>query len=207
MPRSPIPPDEIPGDLGIHLAARIAGIPAVTLRSHFDRKLLTGCYRTPSGQRRISREGLRAYLLARRIRPKHPGHLDRRDSGRVSRPRTRVLLVLRDPVDQSRLLGRGEGRLVDLGLSGMRAGNLSWGGCLPGPRMRIAFLILDGRLKNIKGEAVLAWLKYRGEDLKMGLRLKTLEPGLRACWRRVVEESLMIRQQAAEDRATGSGRS
>ena len=165
---------DLPAELGIELAARYAGIPAMTLRYHVDKGKILGIRKTPSGYRKISREGLLAYLQARGITPKKRQAIERRRTGRIgwsARPRVTRLTILEPGT--LKVVGEGSGALVDLSETGFQLQGLSWRGYLPGPEIpEVAFRVSNtGRHRRCEGRAEVVWVLWRSGTLQMGLRI------------------------------------
>lgn len=185
-------------EFGIDLASRITGYPEYTLRSDFDKKLIQGVRRTLGGKRLISREGLVAYLKAKGWDTEAISRIERRGAERVwSRKPKKVRLEMLDPRLEGPL-GKGEGTLVDLSLTGFQARKFAWKGCLPGPGGLVGFEILGGELKGTRGQARLSWVVCRGEDFKMGFVIESLEgSGTPSRWKAFIGEGIESKQRLA----------
>ncbi len=186
-------------EFGIDVASKISGAPEHVLRIHVDQGLVAGVRKTAGGHRRISREGLLAYMRTHGYDPKRLERLDRRGAERIwtNQPR-RVRLAYSHPRFAGNL-GKGEGTLVDLSRTGFQLKGLSWKGALPGPESLVHFRILGGELKGTQGTVSLGWILYRGKDFRMGLKLERLsDPGARGLWKAHVLKAIETRQRMAE---------
>ena len=170
----------LPESMGIGLAAKLAGVPIPTLRYQVDAGKVPGVHRTPSRRRRISREGLLAYMQARGIDPRRLRGMERRGADRIgwpARPRVTQLTILQP--GSGKFVGQGSGALKDLSPTGFRLKDLSWKGYLPGPEtLEVAFRVSNtGRHRRSEGRAEVAWIEYRSGKLGMGLRILNFKDG------------------------------
>lgn len=139
--------------LGIGRAARILGIPTVTLRGWMNDGKIPGVRRTEGGHRWIAREDLFAFarkcgLARKEENRRHPRVQAHKVGIRVKAELSGVPVV------------QAEGRLRDLSAGGFRADRLRWRtGFAPAYGARISFEIVGarGRLSGVSGVARLVW--------------------------------------------------
>lgn len=177
--------------ISIGRAARILGVPTVTLRDWMNKDLVPGVRRTEGGHRWITRESLFAFARARGlgIRKKEEKRRHPRVQAHKVRLRVRVELPGFPTVE-------GEGRLRDLSRSGFRGDRLDWMAPLvPRKGTRILFMILgtQGRLGGITGTARLAWHidNRRNRGATLGARIRSFgSEEARESWFAYVNEGL-----------------
>jgi hypothetical protein len=172
--------------LGIGRAARILGVPTVTLRDWMNQGLVPGVRRTEGGHRWIAREDLFAFARKRGLARK--GEKRRHPRVQAHKVRLRVKAEL-----SGVSVVRAEGRLRDLSEGGFRADRMRWRtGFAPAYGTRIRFEIAGarGRLSGVSGVARLVWhldnRRERGSTL--GARLVRIEAERQAWFSYVNEE-------------------
>ena len=152
---NPADPSLWPSELGVTQAARLAGMPEVTLRLHVDQGKVLGVRRTESGRRMISRQGLLAYLQARGLDASRRGGLDAPSA-------SRVLVSWGGPMLEGRL-ERVRGRSLEIS-------GIVWQGPLPDPEAAVSFRIEGGALDGVGGEAQASWILWKGGRIDLVLR-------------------------------------
>lgn len=159
--------------LSIGKAARILGVPLVTLRSWMNKGHVPGVFRTEGGQRWLTREALFAFAAKRGLKPSN----ELRRHPRFVARKVRVLV-------SARLGGQtvveGEGRLRDLSRSGFRTDRIAWRTPFtPAKGAEIRFEVSGsrGRLAGVAGTARVAWHydNRRGRGASLGARIEGME--------------------------------
>lgn len=164
--------------LSIGQAARILGVPVVTLRSWMNKGLVPGVLVTQGGHRWLTRQALFAFAEKKGLRP--AAEKRRHKRVHVWRNRVRVRATLGDQV-----VVEGEGRLRDISRGGFRTDRITWRTPFtPAKGALIRFEVpgTQGRLTGISGSAKVAWHydNRAGRGASLGARIETMHDERRA---------------------------